>query len=50
MMLCSVGKVPDDSVLLGDLKLKPGLKIMMMGTREEEIVSTIRNSHIAIKY
>jgi len=24
---------------LGDLNLKPGTKIMMMGTREEEIVS-----------
>jgi len=37
--LCSLtGKVPDDNVPLGELKLKHGVKIMMMGTREEEIV------------
>lgn len=31
------GKVPDDTVKIGDLNLKKGTKIMMMGTREEEI-------------
>ncbi|XP_014667937.1 PREDICTED: ubiquitin-like domain-containing CTD phosphatase 1 [Priapulus caudatus] len=31
------GKPPSDDILLSDLKLKPGSKIMMMGTREEEI-------------
>ncbi|XP_060555467.1 ubiquitin-like domain-containing CTD phosphatase 1 [Ruditapes philippinarum] len=35
------GKVADDSVVLGDLKLKPGTKIMMMGTREEEITKIV---------
>ena len=34
-----LGKIPDNDVVLSDLKLKPGSKIMMMGTREEEIVS-----------
>ena len=39
-LVCFQGKVPGDDVTLSDLKLKPGTKIMMMGTREEEIVST----------
>ncbi|ROJ62556.1 Ubiquitin-like domain-containing CTD phosphatase 1 [Anabarilius grahami] len=30
------GKPADDDVKLGDLKLKPNTKIMMMGTREEK--------------
>ena len=33
------GKPAGDDMRLGDLNLKPGTKIMMMGTREEEIVS-----------
>jgi hypothetical protein len=33
-----VGKPPSDDVLLADMKLKPNTKIMMMGTREEELV------------
>ena len=32
------GKPPADDVLLADLKLKPNAKIIMMGTREEELV------------
>ena len=32
------GKPPDDDVQLVLLKLKPNTKIMMMGTREEELV------------
>lgn len=35
------GKVPGDEVCLNDLKLKPGTKIMMMGTREEEITKVV---------
>lgn len=35
----SSGKPADDDVKLGDLKLKPNTKIMMMGTREESLVS-----------
>lgn len=31
------GKPPDDTVLLADMKLKPNTKLMMMGTREEEL-------------
>ncbi|XP_071167438.1 ubiquitin-like domain-containing CTD phosphatase 1 [Mytilus edulis] len=31
------GKPPDDTVLLTDMKLKPNTKLMMMGTREEEL-------------
>ncbi|XP_016338001.1 ubiquitin-like domain-containing CTD phosphatase 1 isoform X1 [Sinocyclocheilus anshuiensis] len=31
------GKPADDNVKLGDLKLKPNTKIMMMGTREERL-------------
>ncbi|XP_016388252.1 ubiquitin-like domain-containing CTD phosphatase 1 [Sinocyclocheilus rhinocerous] len=31
------GKPADDDVKLGDLKLKPNTKIMMMGTREESL-------------
>nr|XP_009296658.2 ubiquitin-like domain-containing CTD phosphatase 1 [Danio rerio] len=31
------GKPADDNVKLGDLKLKPNTKIMMMGTREESL-------------
>jgi ubiquitin-like domain-containing CTD phosphatase 1 len=37
-MLLLVGKPPEDSALLLDVKLKPGAKIMMMGTREEALV------------
>lgn len=35
------GKNPGDEVPLSDLKLKPGTKIMMMGTREEEITKVV---------
>lgn len=35
------GKPADDEVKLGDLKLKPNTKIMMMGTREESLVGNI---------
>lgn len=31
------GKPPEDNVALADMKLKPSTKIMMMGTREEEL-------------
>lgn len=31
------GKSPSDDILLADMKLKPNTKIMMMGTREEEL-------------
>ena len=41
MFSLSVGKVPGDEVALSELNLKLGSKIMMMGTREEEIVSSI---------
>ena len=34
-----VGKPPTDDVQLCALKLKPNIKIMMMGTREENLVS-----------
>ncbi|XP_056118237.1 ubiquitin-like domain-containing CTD phosphatase 1 isoform X3 [Rhinichthys klamathensis goyatoka] len=33
------GKPADDEVKLGDLKLKPNTKIMMMGTREENVLA-----------
>ena len=32
------GKSPDDDVRLSALNLKPNTKIMMMGTREENLV------------
>ncbi len=32
------GKVPDDDIQLSALKLKPNMKIMMMGTPEEVLV------------
>ena len=32
------GKSPDDEVRLSALNLKPNTKIMMMGTREENLV------------
>eukprot|EP00123_Amoebidium_parasiticum_P020307 comp4717_c0_seq1/m.876 comp4717_c0_seq1/g.876 ORF comp4717_c0_seq1/g.876 comp4717_c0_seq1/m.876 type:complete len:320 (-) comp4717_c0_seq1:384-1343(-) len=35
------GKPPADNVKLVDLDLKPGMKIMMMGTREEFIVEDV---------
>ena len=50
-MILFSGKVPGDEVALADLKLKPSTKIMMMGTREEEIVSAVKpvlNSHSKI--
>ena len=34
----SLGKSPDDDVRLSALNLKPNNKIMMMGTREENLV------------
>ncbi len=44
------GKPADDDVKLGDLKLKPNTKIMMMGSREESLVgNTIDFSHIFLK-
>lgn len=33
-----LGKVPGDDVKLSVLSLKPSMKIMMMGTREENLV------------
>ena len=35
------GKPAADDVKLSALSLKPGMKIMMMGTREEELASVI---------
>jgi ubiquitin-like domain-containing CTD phosphatase 1 len=32
------GKAPDDDCRLGQIKLKPGFKIMMMGSLEEDIM------------
>jgi len=40
-LLLLSGKPADDEVKLGDLKLKPNTKIMMMGTREESLVGKI---------
>lgn len=34
-----LGKPATDSCALTELKLKPGFKIMMMGTKEEDIVA-----------
>lgn len=34
-----LGKPAEDEMKLGSLKLKPNTKIMMMGTREESLVS-----------
>ena len=39
--LSLAGKPPDDDVQLALLKMKPNMKIMMMGTREEELVSNL---------
>ena len=36
------GKVATDDVLLSSLSLKPGFKVMMMGSREEAIVSATK--------
>ena len=47
--LC-VGKVPGDEVALSELNLKLGAKIMMMGTREEEIVSSLHKSFLVRIY
>ena len=33
-----LGKPPDDGVRLSALNVKPSMKIMMMGTREENLV------------
>jgi len=35
------GKPATDDVKLSELSLKPGMKVMMMGTREEELASVI---------
>ncbi|ELU09728.1 hypothetical protein CAPTEDRAFT_159759 [Capitella teleta] len=35
------GKPPDDNVLLSELRIKPGAKIMMMGTREEALADVL---------
>ena len=35
-----LGKPPGDDVKVGMLSLKPGMKIMMMGTAEENLVMT----------
>lgn len=39
LLLLPTGKPAEDEVKLGSLKLKPNTKIMMMGTREESLVS-----------
>lgn len=36
-----LGKQSIDDLKLSELSLKPGMKIMMMGTREEELISVI---------
>ena len=33
-----IGKVPGDDILLVDLNIKPNAKIMMMGSKAEEVV------------
>lgn len=38
-MFLPPGKPAEDEMKLGSLKLKPNTKIMMMGTREESLVS-----------
>lgn len=35
------GKLSTDDMKLSELSLKPGMKIMMMGTREEELAGVI---------
>jgi len=35
------GKQSADDMKLSELSLKPGMKIMMMGTREEELANVI---------
>ena len=40
-MLLFLGKPATDDVKLSELSLKPGMKVMMMGTREEELASVI---------
>ncbi|TRY93114.1 hypothetical protein DNTS_007757 [Danionella cerebrum] len=43
------GKPADDDVKLGDLKLKPNTKIMMMGTREESLVGNKLHSLLNLR-
>jgi len=40
-VLLFLGKPATDDVKLSELSLKPGMKVMMMGTREEELASVI---------
>ena len=40
-LLLVSGKQSADDVKLSELSLKPGMKIMMMGTREEELASVL---------
>jgi len=39
--MLALGKQSIDDLKLSELSLKPGMKIMMMGTREEELISVI---------
>lgn len=41
MIFYTVGKPAEDDVKLGALKLKPNTKIMMMGSREENLVGSL---------